>query len=91
MMLHHLDCFIEFNPLMRQCRVCDALRACEERVRQDQCSVCCVASDERLAKSENLLVSAWEKFSRDQFEAGYAAAIFDAGYAIINDIKKEQK
>lgn len=31
-MEHHVDCFIEFNPLVKECRVCDALRACEQRV-----------------------------------------------------------
>ena len=33
--LGHLpECFIEPNPLMKECRVCDALRACEQRLTQ---------------------------------------------------------
>ena len=45
---HLPECF-ETWQIPRKCNVCDALRACEERVRMDQCDVCCSVIDEKVA------------------------------------------
>ena len=62
-MTEHLpECNYQKNPDRNSC-ICDRLRACEDRV----------AKAFHVVRKDD--TNQWEKFSRDQFNAGYAAAL----------------
>ena len=69
-MTEHLpECFERWQ-IQRKCNICDALRACEERVAR---AFHQARADDRVE---------WARFARDQFDAGYAAAISQAVHRI---------
>lgn len=69
-MSEHLpECF-EAWQIARKCNICDALRACEERV----------ARAFHVVRRDD--VAEWEKLSLDNFDAGYADGLNAAREAV---------
>lgn len=73
--LHLAECYETFT-IPRTCVVCDALRACEKRV----------ARAFHVVRKDDM--KQWERFARDQFDAGYCngydAALDSAVEAVVN-------